>query len=570
MVPVSDNFKALALAAGRRVSCRIEAGDVTFDDSEILSFRFQDVANAEELAFGETAANRFHFELVTDRFIPLSAVIKPYVSFDDGGEECPLGVFYIAKRYRRRNRYSITCYDRMYRLDGEYETELSYPATVSDILDEICQKQEIEAEVSLSAYTALEPPAAGTTVREVIGYIAGLEGAAAKFDRQGRLIFKTLEDCGLRLTRDNYKSLSLTQDACEIRQITMNGDDESYSEGEGTRLTTYIQYNPFANQRAVTVLYNRMKDFSYHGMEIEMQGLPFLEAGDRVEVQNDSDNGVFMGIISEIDYEYDGGLWATLYSKSKNPIDDYEAPETAEEELAEAAEDLSVVYYPYQSTEEVTAGTTPTFLFEIETEANKTTSALFFAQLQLVANSDCTLTLTVYCNDSALEPSYQITLSEGELHPVCLHRFLQRIAAGYTGVKLYASTDGGTVTFPAGGIAATVCGQCFEANVVNRSPNRVITEVVGVVGRSVNRLALFGETVSWSLQEPVPLDRSDKISVARTVGRRFAFSESVQSVVTTGITLELKDVYKPARTLKLRRTTNLTEKLTSELADQET
>ena len=567
MVAVSDNFKSLALAAGREVSCRIEAGDMTFDDSEILSFRFQDVANAEELAFGETAANRFHFELVTDRFIPLSAVIRPYVSFG-GGEECPLGVFYIARRYRRRNRYSITCYDRMYRLDSRYETELSYPASTTEILSEICQKYEIEADVDLSAYTAVEPPAAGTTVREVIGYIAGLEGASAKFDRDGRLIFKTLEDCGLRLTRDNYKSLSLTQDACEIRQITMNTDTESYSEGEGTRLTAYIQYNPFADRRAVTVLYNRMKDFSYHGMEIEMQGLPFLEAGDCIEVQNDADNGVFMGIISEIDYEYDGGLWATLYSKSKNPIDDYDSPQTAEEELAAAQEDMSVVYYPYQSTEEVTAGTTPAFLFEIETEARKTTSALFFAQLQLTSNADCTLTLTVYCNDSPLLPSYRITLREGELHPVCLHRFLQRIAAGYTSVKLYASTDSGTVTFPQGGIAATVCGQCFEANVVSRSPNRVITEVVGTFGRTTGRSVLFGEKVSYSLHTPVSFDTSDKISVARTAGRRFAFAESMGSVVRTGITLELTDIYKPARTLKMRRVKGINESLSNELSSE--
>ena len=565
MVAVSDNFKALALAAGRRVSCRIEAGDMTFDDSEILNFRFQDVANAEELAFGETAANRFHFELVTDKFIPLSAVIRPYVSFD-GGEECPLGVFYIARRYRRRTRYSITCYDRMYRLDGSYETELSYPAAVSSILEEICAKQEIEASVELSDYAVTEPPAAGTTVREVIGYIAGLEGAAAKFDRQGRLVFKTLEDCGLRLTRDNYKSLSLTQDPCEIRQITMNGDEDSFSEGEGTKLTTYVQYNPFANQRAVTVLYNRLKDFSYHGMEIEMQGLPFLEAGDRIEVQNDTDNGVFMGIISEIDYEYDGGLWATLYSKSKNPIDDYEAPATAEEELAAAQEDMSVTYYPYQSTSKVTAGPTPTLLLEIETEARRATSALFFAQLQLAANADCTLTLTVYYRDSALEPSYRITLSEGELHPVCLHRFLQRIAAGYSSVKLYANTDSGTVTFPAGGIAATVSGQYFEANVVSRSPNRVITDTVGIFGRTAKRLALFGETISYGLQTPVPLDSTDAVSVSRSVGRRIAFAETAACRVISGIELELKDVYRPARTLKQRRTKNLTETLSSELS----
>ena len=429
MVSVSEKFKELATAAGREISCRITAGDVTFDDNEILNFRFQDVAHAEEMNFGETASNRFHVELITDKFIPLSAVIRPYVSFDGGKEECPLGVFYIAKRYRRRNRYAITCYDRMYRLDGDYETELEFPASTEEILGEICLKHELEARASLSGYMVAQAPAPGTTVREVIGYIAGLEGAAAKFDREGRLVFRYLDDCGHRLTRDNYKSLSLTQDPCEVRQITMNTDTESYSKGEGTLLTTYVQYNPFASQRAVDILYNRWKQFSYHGMEIEMQGLPFLEAGDRLEVQNDTDDGVFCGLIGEIDYEYDGGLWATLYSKSKNPIDDYEAPLNTEEELAKAEKDLSVVYYSYQSDREITVGTTPVCIMEIEAEARETTSALFFAQLQIMSEADCKLTLTAYFKGAELGIANRITLSEGENHPLCLHRFLQSVHA---------------------------------------------------------------------------------------------------------------------------------------------
>ena len=558
MVPVSENFISLATAPGREVSCRIEAGDLTFDDSEILSFRFQDVAHAEEMTFGETAANRFHFELRTDRFIPLSAVIKPYVSFDGGKEECPLGVFYIAKRYRRRDRYSITCYDRMYRLENRYETELEYPAELSDLFAELCSSQEIDCDIQLPDMIIDSPPT-GASCREVIGYAAGLCGAAAKFDRQGRLVFKYLDDCGVRLLRDNYKSLSLTQDPCEIKQVTVKTDTDSFSAGEGTRLTTYVQYNPFGNKRTADILYNRWKDFTYHGMEIEMQGLPYLEAGDRLTVQNDTDNGVFTGIISEIDYEYDGGLWATLYSKSKNPIDDSEPPKTEEEELEQAAKDLSVVYYAYESTKKLSAGTTPTYLFSMDIEAEQSTEALLFVQLQFTAEADCTLTMTVLQNDKALLPPYRITLNSGEEHPVCLHRFLRGIETGYTKVSLLAKTDGGYVTFPAGGVIATVSGQYLKADVLSRSPNRTICETVGVLGRRTDRKALFADNpVMVDVFAPIEFTLDDGLRPAKRRLRKAPIMTDSAEVRPIGsLTRNLTDIYRPARTVKRRATTRL-------------
>lgn len=123
MIEVSNSFKEKSLSPGRTVRCVIEVDDFLYTDKEIISFEFNDVVHPDDMSFGTACANRFHFELWSRKNIPLSAVIKPFVFFeDDSGteESCPLGEFYIARRYRKRERYSITCYDKMYRLDPRY------------------------------------------------------------------------------------------------------------------------------------------------------------------------------------------------------------------------------------------------------------------------------------------------------------------------------------------------------------------------------------------------------------------------------------------------------------------
>lgn len=518
MLNISDKFKELATAGGREPFCVIKAGDKVFLDDSIKSFELQEVIFPEELTFGTACSNRFQFKLYTEENIPLSAEIRPYIGFGEYSEEaelCPLGVFYISRRYRRFNNYSVTCYDRMYRLEDKYSSELRFPAKAKDLLAEICENFSLEFEGECGDSLCGSMPV-NETVRNVLGYLAGLEGCCAKFDRQGKLCFRKISDSGYRITRDNYTSMDLKQDPMEVKKISVSNDNETFEKGEGSRLDTYEVYNPFATERMATVLYNQFGGFNYYGLELDMQGLPYLEAGDIITVQNDTDDGVFTAVIGELDFVYDGSFWAVLTSRSKNPVDDSEDMPGQEDEVTQLNEALQLVCYSCRNENTVTVGTRLSVLAEIDTEALCDTSAIMGAQLAARSLSDCTLTLTVTVEDRGIPPVAKVTLKAGELFPICLHNFLDPLPMGYNTVKILGNTDGGTVVFGEKDIVMTVFGQYLAASVLNRSPNRTIYESFPALVLEERRSLTmqFQGQPAIERQLPVPVSSSERLRLA--------------------------------------------------------
>ena len=518
MLNISDKFKELATAGGREPFCVIKAGDKVFLDDSIKSFELQEVIFPEELTFGTACSNRFQFKLYTEENIPLSAEIRPYIGFGEYSEDaelCPLGVFYISRRYRRFNNYSVTCYDRMYRLEDKYSSELKFPAKAKDLLAEICENFSLEFQGECSDSLCGSMPV-NETVRNVLGYLAGLEGCCAKFDRQGRLCFRKISDSGYRITRDNYTSMDLKQDPMEVKKISVSNDDETFERGKGSRLDTYEMYNPFATERTAILLYNQFGGFNYYGLELDMQGLPYLEAGDIITVQNDTDDGVFTAVIGELDFIYDGSFWAALTSRSKNPVDDSEDMPGQEDEVAQLNEALQLVCYSYRNEEPVTVGARLSSLAEIDTEALCDTSAIMGAQLAARSLSDCTLTLVVTVEDKEIPPTVNVTLKAGELFPICLHNFLDPLRMGYNTVKILGNTDGGTVAFGEKDIVMTVFGQYLAASMLNRSPNRTIYESFPALSLEERRSLIlrFQDQPAVESRPPVEILPSDRLHFA--------------------------------------------------------
>lgn len=531
MLKISEKYRELAEAAGREPFCVIKAGDKIFLDDSIKSFELQEVVFPEELTFGTACSNRFQFRLHTTENIPLSAEIRPYIGFGEYSEEaelCPLGVFHISRRYRRFNNYSVTCYDRMYRLESIYSSKLPFPATAKELLEEICEKYSLEF-VGECGDGLCEKAPVNETVRNVLGYLAGLEGGCAGFDRYGRLRFRQMTDSGYRITRDRYTSMDLKQDPMEVKKIVVENGDDTFEKGEGSRLDTYELYNPFASERTVNLLYNRFGGFFYYGMELDMQGLPYLEAGDIVTVQNDTDDGVFTAVIGELDFVYDGSFWANLSSRSKNPVDESEDMPGQEQELEWLGQSMQLVYYSYFSDKEVELSTRYIPLAQVDTQALSDTSAAVNAQLMARALEDCTMTLILTVEDKQTPPPIRVTLKAGELFPVCIYNFIPTLPAGYATVKISGSTDGGRVMFGAGDILMTVSGQYLAAVTMNRSPNRTVyEEIPALTLESFRQLDLpFQERTYVGTQTPVPRLLSDSVGLelARFRELRFGFTD---------------------------------------------
>ncbi|MBQ8171953.1 MAG: hypothetical protein IJZ95_08200 [Oscillospiraceae bacterium] len=379
MVAVSDNFKKLALSAGRRVYCRIIADGEEFLDDRLLEFDFDDVTHPDWFTVGTACANRFHFSAEFNGVLSVNGRVMPYISFD-GTEWCPLGVFYISRRYQRRGIISVTCYDRMYSLDMELKYKGDFPISSDKLLGDICAEHGIELSGAGMAFEIQQLPEV-CTVRDMIGYIAGLNRACAKFDRYGRLVMKqcSAPSGGDMLSHLNCIDIRRNMESSVVTCIKAETETESLVSGDGAEISTIEMYNPFMTQERLDSMCAALKGFEFYGADIEMQGIPFLESGESIMLRDRDE--VYPIVISEIEYIYDGGLTAMLYSRNKANIDAIVHEDDLEESLKKLEAKLIAVPIVQTNAEDIDINAQELVIADISFKAGR----YAFAQLDLNA-----------------------------------------------------------------------------------------------------------------------------------------------------------------------------------------
>lgn len=184
---VTTEFNNLAFGLSREVTAKVEINGTTYQD-EIVSFKLSEaVASEQALAIGETCASQLDMTLQFNPEMNLTgAKLLPFVSFDSE-EWCPLGAFWVSTVETPDNYITvdITAYDQMAFLNETYDGTATTCAGVMEYLSTkysfvVCETEYPAAEV----ITEIE-----CTCREMIGYIAGLCGKNARFNRDGQLEF---------------------------------------------------------------------------------------------------------------------------------------------------------------------------------------------------------------------------------------------------------------------------------------------------------------------------------------------------------------------------------------------
>lgn len=454
MVNVSDNFKNLAKQPGRNVYCKIIAGNLTFLDDKILEFDFDDVTHPDWVTIGTVCANRFAFSVKYEEEIEVNTQVKPYISFD-GEEWCPLGVFFVSRRYIRGNYASIICYDKMYSLDVDYASSLSTPTTTSALLREICSNHGIVCRDYGGSYEVKKIPT-DCTVRDMIGYIAAMNNGCAKFDRNGELVFIIYHSVEAFILYDeNCMDLSRNLSSSIIRRISVNTGSEILESGDGSELSSIELYNPLMTQERLNAICTEMQLLKFYGAEIEMQGMPFLEAGEHIYLF-EKRVGMFAIVVSEIEYHYDGALTAKLYSRNRN----YSDPTVHRNDLEAALEELRIslgnVYKKQINESALSLSTTETTVAEFEFETKKEN---VFAQVDMNFTVDGggsnTLLATVYVNgEKARESVHTVNGSSREL--IHFYYLAENLPKGNNTITVTLKTASGQMTIQSGQLIATL------------------------------------------------------------------------------------------------------------------
>lgn len=257
------------------------------------------------------------------------------------GERIPMGKFTCVRCRKNGKGAELAIADRLYFSDAEYRSGLKYPTTAKMVEYEICGKLGMSCGIDYGEKMGLnakgarlydsgnvrlrtrsynfeisEKPPKGTTMRQMLSYIASAEGQFGVVDRNGKYVrrwygkpVKLLDNNTIDLPTLSEKPNKITGIVCKV------SDDLTYSLGDCTGKTGRVMefQNYLMTQPLFRSLYYRITavGMEWYTAEVYQRlGDPRLDVGD-VVVYNDGANSYNIPITNQ-SFSFDGGLSCTL------------------------------------------------------------------------------------------------------------------------------------------------------------------------------------------------------------------------------------------------------------------
>lgn len=286
------------------------------------NFKFQNIINPNnEITIGNTCSSGVTFSI----YMPTIGLENKEVTIFEGvkvGTEIKyikLGIFTVTKQTSDGEYTNYEAYDRMYKADMPYFSDMVFPSTDKAILNEICGKLGISLATSITNTHTITDKPQGYTYREIIGYIAMLQGCNAVINANGNLELRWYKDSGYVLDGHKYYQQSVTFTTSKdfiIQKLTCNntksGSTEQSQITSGDGATGLSFANPFMTQTILDEVYKKIGGFTFRPLTVKFVGDYRLEVGDIITVNK---GGVDYKVpIMQITHECDGGLISTATS----------------------------------------------------------------------------------------------------------------------------------------------------------------------------------------------------------------------------------------------------------------
>ena len=292
MYSVTDAFNSACAAPGREITSKILFNGTT----ELAASEVQEISITEQFGSsdGATIGAAFSSQCKVVIYkqtpaLPLSGGnFTPYagIMVDGAAQFVPKGKFYIPSDGVEKTGdlwLTITGYDRMAGLTAEYVPTVPFPATPTQMLVDVCTQAHVTAPSVTMPNIQIAAPYSGS-LRQQLGWLAGLIGCNAKFDATGNLVFCWYADNGLTLGWDvqYMDGLELTADgAFTINSLLTGTEENPISVGTGLGITST---NPYMTAEQAAVVLAQISGKSLMPCKLKWRGNPAVEAGDSVTV----------------------------------------------------------------------------------------------------------------------------------------------------------------------------------------------------------------------------------------------------------------------------------------------
>jgi hypothetical protein len=345
MHTVTDAFNAACSAPGREITSKVNFNGTTdLPASEIQEIVVtEQFGSSDGVTIGAAFSSSCKVTFYKQDNLPLNgAYFIPSAGIMVGGEAqyVQKGKFYIPSdgvEDSGKLWVTVTGYDRMAGLTEDYMPTITFPATPTQVLADVCKQAGVTPPAVTMPSIQIAAPYTGT-LREQLGWLAGLIGCNAKFDATGNLVFCWYADGDLTIDRDTQymDGLTLTtDDAFTIHSLLTGTDSNPISVGAGKGITTI---NPYMTAEVAETVFAEIDGKTMRPCTVKWRGNPAVEAGDIVSVIGGSGENLTTYVM-ELKTQIKGGMSAdlTCYGPSDT---DYATPSPSEQKFKRMYDDV--------------------------------------------------------------------------------------------------------------------------------------------------------------------------------------------------------------------------------------
>lgn len=345
MHTVTDAFNAACSAPGREITSKVNFNGTTdLPASEIQEIVVtEQFGSSDGVTIGAAFSSSCKVTFYKQDNLPLNgAYFIPSVGIIMGGEAqyVQKGKYYIPSdgvEDSGKLWVTVTGYDRMAGLTEDYMPTITFPATPAQVLADVCKQASVTPPAVTMPSIQIAAPYTGT-LRQQLGWLAGLIGCNAKFDATGNLVFCWYADGGLTIGRDAQymDGLTLTtDDAFTIHSLLTGTDSNPISVGAGKGITTI---NPYMTAEVAETVFAKINGKTMRPCTVKWRGNPAVEAGDIISVTGGSGENL-TAYVMELKTQIKGGMSAdlTCYGPSDT---DYATPSPSEQKFKRMYDDV--------------------------------------------------------------------------------------------------------------------------------------------------------------------------------------------------------------------------------------
>lgn len=351
MWDIDAETKALALSPARHIWVKAIFGaksgntwtnDRTYCETDKVVSAAVDIgAKSGGIQVGNAFCGKLTLRLLDGAEIHQTDRIIMRVGFykSDGtkSETISLGWYYIDAIKKSGGVYTIIAYDKMLRAQKSYNSKLTYPAKMSDVLGEICDSLGVNLASDFAIPydgTISEKPIKGKdsdgnevyyTRREMLSYLASAMGGNFFFNVGGHLQLTRFAAVDDLFSAANSIEAEISADSYSVKGIVWTLGGVTYSRNDEDTDGIMEFENPltfYPKEPVQHAIEERVTGLNYHEATIRRQGCGWFELGDIVTAYR-ADGTSAPVLVTGLSYSIaDGGFTEKIYSSARSSSQD--------------------------------------------------------------------------------------------------------------------------------------------------------------------------------------------------------------------------------------------------------